>query len=142
MIKVLEGFPDYGKQGESQSWTLNFENLPSGMDYPPLKVDMRWPNLGTTSGSLWGARVHEGDLRFESRIENPDMKMLKFLRDWMELAELHNKMPRYKITSAPKGAFVTFAAVPMLQLWFDSRRLAKVFAKNHDITFTHMGTKE
>uniref|UniRef100_A0AB39CEB0 Uncharacterized protein n=1 Tax=Pseudomonas phage HRDY3 TaxID=3236930 RepID=A0AB39CEB0_9VIRU len=136
MLKLAEGFPDYGKQGTPQSWTLNFDNLPSGMNYKPLKITLGAPERHPVQMDF---TVTENLFDLQ---ENPDMKMLKYLQDWAALAKAHNDVPRFTVDSGRKGVTVTFSKAPMLRLWFRSRRLAKVYAKKHDVSFSHMSSEQ
>jgi len=132
VLKLAEGFSNYGKQSTPQSWTVNFDNFPSGMKYPPLEIKVAAPELRPVQLDF-AVTETSSDL-----CENPDMQLVKWLQDWATLAKSHNDAPRFTVDSGRKGVTVTFANAPMLQLWFRSRRLAKVYAKKHDVSFSHM----
>lgn len=121
--------------GQEQTFEICFENVPLGLDIKPLKI----PQL-----KLDGYR---GPMEITctetyTAVENPDVKMLELMKEWRNLAKAHNETPRFTVTSWPKGAYVTFAAAPMVQVQFDGRRTARVFAKKHDLVFNHAGVSQ
>jgi hypothetical protein len=129
VIILADGFNQYGQQGEAKPWTCNFENAPQGMSFQPFKIQsMDWAGYPPPAESMCEI------------VENPDVKILKWMQDWCELVLKSHESPRFTITDTRKGVVLTFTKAPMVKLYFRSRRLAKVYAKKHDITF-EIGTK-